>query len=126
MNAGSILKHGMFLVGYPSFTFRKDIWEKLGGVDETLRIVGDFDFVSRVTECGPVLLHPDIVYARGTHDSNLSGNRIEMYLEDALVRSRFCQNLPTAKTPALSEPWSSIAYGLFTTSVRRVCSSNRF
>ncbi len=89
-----ILRNGMFLIGYPSFMFRRSDWERSGGINEQLKIVGDFDFACRLAQQGRILLHPEVVYYRRNHANNLSGNRVAMYLEDAAVRARLLSESP--------------------------------
>lgn len=91
---GRILRRGMFLVGFPSLMFRRSAWEQVGGIDERWKIVGDFDFLCRLVSTGGLGLQSSTVYYRRNHADNLSGRRVEMYLEDARVRDRLLSQPP--------------------------------
>jgi glycosyltransferase involved in cell wall biosynthesis len=86
----SILSNGMFLVGFPALMFRKKALEEIGGVNENLRIVGDFDLLCRISEVGKIVIHDDIVYMRGGNENSLSqSNVMEMLREEYCVRRQF-------------------------------------
>jgi hypothetical protein len=59
-------------MGYPAFTFRRSLWKKRGGVDASLRIASDVEFLCWLCLQGNalVLLRPG--YARRDHAANLS------------------------------------------------------
>jgi len=82
-----LLKHGCFVIGFPGFTFRKTIWERSGGIDESLRIA-DHDFLCRISKYGSVAWVPTINYLRRIHDSNLSGDRLTVGWEFVKVATR--------------------------------------
>jgi len=66
-----LLKHWNFVIGYPGFVFRREMWARKGGVDERYRIGSDFDFVCWLASRGAIGLIPRIGYVRREHDSNL-------------------------------------------------------
>jgi GT2 family glycosyltransferase len=98
---GRILRRGMFLVGFPSLMFRRSAWEQVGGIDESWKIVGDFDFLCRLVSTGGLGLQSSTVYYRRNHADNLSGRRVEMYLEEARVRDRLLSQPPLQDDRAL-------------------------
>ena len=81
------VEHGMFLNGFPSMLFRKSAWEQLKGIDETLRITGDFDFSCRLAEQFHVGLISTTVYCQRAHDANLTKRKVAMLTEDMIVRA---------------------------------------
>ncbi len=80
------LEWGMFLNGFPSMLFRRSAWKSLGGINESLRITGDFDFSMRLAEKFRIGLLAAPVYCQLSHDSNLSKRRGAMLDEDMRVR----------------------------------------
>jgi glycosyltransferase involved in cell wall biosynthesis len=89
-----LVQHNNFLGGYPGFVFRRSMWEEKGGVDESLRIAGDTEFLGWLFQQGPVALVPEIGYRRRVHDSNACGNVPLMFGESIRVIARLLQTSP--------------------------------
>lgn len=51
-----LLKHGNCVGGFPGFTFRRDDWHALGGLDERLAAAADFDLLCRLCQRGRVAM----------------------------------------------------------------------
>lgn len=132
---GRILRHGMFLVGFPSLMFRRTAWEQIGGIDEVWKIVGDFDFLCRLVSTGGLGLQSSTVYFRRNHGDNLSGRRVEMYLEDVRVRDRLLSQPPRRDDRALHQAMAEhclwVAYWFredaqYAPALRMLCWARRF
>ncbi len=87
------VQHGMFLNGFPGFVFQKNAWKSVGGINESLRITGDYDFICRLTEKGTLALVDEVVYCQRSHQSNLSKQTIRMEIEDLHVRAYWVKRL---------------------------------
>ncbi len=70
-----LLEHGCFLMGFPGFTFRRQAWKAIGGIDESLRIA-DHGFLCGLATQGPAAFIERVNYLRRIHDSNVSGDRL--------------------------------------------------
>jgi glycosyltransferase involved in cell wall biosynthesis len=80
---------GNYLIGYPGFVFRKQHWQRKGGVDERLPVGSDYDFVCWLCLQGRVAFLPSIHYLRREHHANVCNNRLKMHLDLARVRGRY-------------------------------------
>jgi glycosyltransferase involved in cell wall biosynthesis len=85
---GLLLKLWNFVIGYPGLLFRRRDWARKGGLDESLTIASDYDFVCWLSTQGEVGYVPRIQYLRRGHDANLSESP-KTYVEVARVRARY-------------------------------------
>jgi glycosyltransferase involved in cell wall biosynthesis len=88
-----LLLHGNYVVGYPGFVFRRDSWKRKGGLDETLRISSDYDFLCWLCLGGAVGFIPRILCLRRIHERNLSATGIRGYLELARLVVRYVEEV---------------------------------
>lgn len=95
-----LVRHNNFFGGYPAFTFPRRAWERVGGVDETLKIAGDLDFIGRLLSAGSGVLTDAIGYDRRWHDSNASKRSLLLELEGAAVRAGMLAELPELREDA--------------------------
>jgi glycosyltransferase involved in cell wall biosynthesis len=88
---GLLWGYGNFIVGYPGFVFRRQLWQRNGGLDEHLRVASDYDFLRYLCQCGPVGFVPDKLFLRRTHGGNLSvGNQSrDLVLQEFMIDQRF-------------------------------------
>jgi hypothetical protein len=89
-----LLWKNCFISGYPGFTFRKRDWSARAGVDTSLRIASDYDFLCWLATCGNVGYCPESLYARRIHLSNLTYDHLQTNLDGALVRERYLSARP--------------------------------
>lgn len=61
-----------FFGGFPGFMFRRKAWEQKAGLDESLLIGADFEFLCWLCTQGDVALIPEIMYQRQEHGGNIS------------------------------------------------------
>lgn len=64
-------------IGAPSPVFRKDAWQRCGGIDESLWYTADWDFWLKLTAFGPSYYHDTVTTAFRIHGDSLtaSGSR---------------------------------------------------
>jgi glycosyltransferase involved in cell wall biosynthesis len=84
-----LMKHGCFVLGFPGFVFRRRDWTERGGLDETLRIASDYDFLCDLSTRGPVAFVPRTAYSRREHGANLSGDLRQTSVEFGTVLLRY-------------------------------------
>jgi len=70
-----LIQLGNFLCGYPGFMFRRSACENIGGVDESLRIASDHEFLCWLCRTGDLAVLPRVHYLRRMHDQNLTRMR---------------------------------------------------
>jgi glycosyltransferase involved in cell wall biosynthesis len=99
-----IVNTGTFVVGFPGFLFRKNVWERKGGVNESLRIAVDLDFLCWMVQHESCVLIPEIGYFRREHDGNACGNRPLLFVELARVLAATVSALPESQRGPLAEP----------------------
>jgi glycosyltransferase involved in cell wall biosynthesis len=112
-----LLLRNNILMGYPAFTFRRDLWARRGGVDTSLRMASDYDLLCWLCLQGDVLFLPHTHYHRRLHDRNLSLNGYRMILETFRVRTRYvpaCRPLRVAgpDRDALQAEYQASAYAM--------------
>ncbi len=86
------IKYGNFIMGYPGFLFRREDWQRKGGVNERFRIASDMDFLYWLSTRGPLALIERVHYLRRWHGGNLTRhsqfNPIEVTLLKGLCAAR--------------------------------------
>ena len=93
-----------------AFVFRRDIYNKIGGFNESFPVLGDWDFNLRFlseADIGVIQLPLANYHHRDRGDTSILGNSViagrEKHLEySAVVRNRFARNLLHSNQPALS------------------------
>ena len=80
------LLEGHCVIGFPGFLFRRAGWLSRGGINERLRIAGDYDFLCWLCNQGDALYVPRIHYHRRLHGDNLTTENVAMRVEMARVR----------------------------------------
>jgi hypothetical protein len=83
-----LLRHGNFVMGFPGFTFRRQDWQRKGGISSRYRIGADYDFLTWLCTQGPAVFLPKIQYLRREHAANLCNDRFPMLHDLAAVRAR--------------------------------------
>ena len=89
-----------------AFLFRRSIYEKVGGFDEGLPVLGDWDFNLRVLAVGNIAVIPDAlanyhhrdVNSVGLFSNSVIGGRNKHVEFDAVVRNAFLRNAEKAGT----------------------------
>jgi len=71
-----LLRHGNFIIGYPGMVFRREDWQRKGGLDERLSIASDYEFFCWLCLQGGVGFMDRVHYLRRFHATNLC-NRVE-------------------------------------------------
>jgi glycosyltransferase involved in cell wall biosynthesis len=84
-----LLQHGNCVGGFPGFTFRRDDWGAVGGLDERLAAAADYDFLCRLCRGGRVAMVPAVHYLIRIHDGNLSRNRLRCYTDELETMTKF-------------------------------------
>lgn len=82
-------EEGNYVFGFPGFIFRRKDWLRKGGLDESLRIGSDYDFLCWLSGQGPVGFFAEIFYLRREHGKNLSKHVALMWEEFYRVRDRY-------------------------------------
>jgi len=67
-----LFMHGNFVIGYPAFMFRRQLWERKGELDEGMRIASDYDLLCTLCFFGHAGFTPEGLFLRRSHDRNLS------------------------------------------------------
>jgi glycosyltransferase involved in cell wall biosynthesis len=88
-----LLLRGNFVTGYPGFMFRRQALAA-GGLDESLRIASDYDFLCRLSARQDVVFIPAVHYLRRVHQGNLCRSVGAMRREVSRVRARFLASEP--------------------------------
>jgi glycosyltransferase involved in cell wall biosynthesis len=83
-----------YVNGFPAFTFRRSAWEAIGGVDESLTIAGDYNFLCDLARQSDFAYFPELTYLRRDHDASATRDRMRMNLEGARVRERHYHAVP--------------------------------
>jgi glycosyltransferase involved in cell wall biosynthesis len=89
-----LLRRGNYLYGYPAFMFRRSWWERKGGVDESLRISSDYEFLVWLCTQGDLAVVLEPQYVRRLHGHNVTRASILMDLDVARVRARYLPQSP--------------------------------
>ena len=89
-----LLWKNCFISGYPGFTFRKRDWSAKAGVDTSLKIASDYDFLCWLSSCGNAGYSPEPLYRRRIHEDNVTGNHLQTNLEGAAIRERYLSAHP--------------------------------
>lgn len=71
-----LLNHGNCIGGFPGFTFRRDDWQTMGGIDQRLVAAADYDLLCLLCQRGRVAMVPRVQYLHRVHENNLSGTRL--------------------------------------------------
>jgi len=89
-----------FFGGFPGFMFRRSAWERKGGLDESLVIGADFEFLCWLCTQGAVGLIPEIHYQRHEHGANISRSTgIRGHLDVIKVLLRYADTAGAPETP---------------------------
>jgi hypothetical protein len=83
-----VLLVGGGVFGYPAFMFRREAWQRKGGVDESLRTSSDYDLLVWLSTNGRIAAIPEFHYRRRLHTSNITRDLLPCYLEQAAVQAR--------------------------------------
>jgi GT2 family glycosyltransferase len=85
--AGRLMWFGPQLISQPAMLFRREVFEKLGGLDESLRWAFDLDLLLKMSRLGELEMVPETVAAYRWHQEALSvGSRRGSVKEASLVR----------------------------------------
>lgn len=107
--AVSLLRFGPDLIPQPGALFRRDIFEKVGGLDQKLRFAFDFDLFIKLSKEGKFFCINQTLANFRWHPHSLSvGQRGESVKEASLVRLR---HLPFLVRP-IALFWEPIVMGL--------------
>lgn len=79
----ALLVHGNYVIGYSGFMFRKIDWQQCGGLDESMRVASDYDFLCRLLQQKPLAWVPQKLFRKRVHSQNLSAREMDM-LSDML------------------------------------------
>ncbi len=88
-----LLLHGMFVLGYPGFIFRRRAWLERE-IDESFVIGSDYDFLCWLCSQGPAAYVPAVHYCRKEHEDNLSRRTLTMDMEVFRVRRHYAATVP--------------------------------
>ncbi len=118
-----LINHGNCIGGFPGFMFRRDDWQKIGGIDESIVAAADYDLLCRLCRTGDVALVPEVHYLYRFHDENLSGSRILCYADqiETLAKFAHCGAWPNAS----SEVRQAIAQNLYRLAILSGTSGSR-
>ena len=81
-----LMRYGMIPLGFPGFTFRRSVFDEVGGVNEGLRVAGDYDLLCRMMRVSDCFVAPVTGYLRRIHENNITRHRGLMYLELNRIR----------------------------------------
>jgi glycosyltransferase involved in cell wall biosynthesis len=92
------LNHSNCVGGFPAFTFRRDDWQRVGGIDEQLAAAADYDLLCRLCQRGQVARVPKVHYLYRFHHGNLSGSQILCQTDEIETLAKYadCGAWPTA------------------------------
>jgi glycosyltransferase involved in cell wall biosynthesis len=99
-----LLDHGNIVRGYPAFLFRKESWKKKGGLDESLQIASDYEFLFWLCREGGAYFFDEAHYKRRIHDRNLSWKR-NVSAEVAKVKLKYSEKNLERFTQYLRYSW---------------------
>jgi glycosyltransferase involved in cell wall biosynthesis len=93
-----LLNHGNCVGGFPGFTFRRDDWQRVGGLDERLAAAADYDLLCRLCQRGQVARVPEVHYLFRFHNGNLSRSQILCQTDEIETRAKYadCGAWPAA------------------------------
>ncbi len=74
-------------------TYRKSVFDAVGGFDENMLSGGDYDMALRVVECFKIQLVPEFLYRYRIHRRNISGGGPLQTVSFLLNRRRICRKL---------------------------------
>lgn len=77
-----------FVHGASNIAFRKEVWSKLGGFNDTFSIAWDLDFAIRSCTLGDLGFINKIIQSHRVHSRNLSKNVLQERREVAALRSK--------------------------------------
>jgi glycosyltransferase involved in cell wall biosynthesis len=111
-----LLQNNIF-IGYPAFTFRRDLVVRRGGVDSSLGIASDYDLLCWLCLHGDAVFLAHAHYRRRLHDRNLTRNRYGNIVETFRVRTRYVRKCPAlraagADRAALQNEYLAVAYAM--------------
>ena len=99
-----ILPWGPDLVPQPGMLIRREAWEAVGGLDESLRFAMDLDLLLKLKRWGPLVAVPRIVSTFRWHVESLTvSDRTASLAESEAVKRRY---LPKALIP-LAPAWEA-------------------
>lgn len=85
-----LLEHGNFTVGFPALVFHRSLWSPKRGIDETLRIAADLDWVAHLASQSDAVVLGEILYLRREHRANLSESvPVEVTLDVIRILRRY-------------------------------------
>jgi len=87
-----LMRHGNFVIGWPGFVFRRSALTSGCGIDESLRIAADFDFLCQLAIRGSAIYLDGVHYLRREHANNMCRQEIDMHMEVARVRARYLRH----------------------------------
>lgn len=77
----ALIRRNNFVGGFPGFTFRRDHWEQVGGLNERLSLAADYDLLCSLCRMGDVAVIPEVQYVHRVHAENLSRRRLRLYTD---------------------------------------------
>jgi glycosyltransferase involved in cell wall biosynthesis len=118
----NLLVKNNFFKGYPAFTFRRSDWMRRSGVDATLRIASDYEFLCWLCLQGDAVFMPQPGYLRREHQQNLS--RINKYVVDGFldrfrVLTRYIPRCPALRGRVADRNYLQNEYATFAYWVKR-------
>ena len=100
-----ILPWGPDLVPQPGMLIRREAWQAVGGLDESLRFAMDLDLLLKLKRWGPLVSVPRIVSTFRWHAESLTvSDRTASLAESEAVKRRYLPNFLLPVAPAWEAP----------------------
>ena len=100
-----ILPWGPDLVPQPGMLIRREAWQAVGGLDESLRFAMDLDLLLRLKRRGPLVSVPRIVSTFRWHAESLTvSDRTTSLAESEAVKRRYLPKVLLPVAPAWESP----------------------
>ena len=86
----------------PSAMVRKDLFDKVGGIDSHFRVAEDYDLFLKIAEISTVAAIDEVCCLYRIHDSNLSHKDYSLTFDESIqLISRYAELMPLASRKAL-------------------------
>jgi hypothetical protein len=89
-----LLTHGNFIIGYPAVLIRRALWQRKGGLDESLKIASDYEFFCWLCLQGDAAFIDQVHYLRRQHGANLCNRWDATKMEAYEVQARYLAQHP--------------------------------
>ena len=105
-----LLKFGPDLIPQPASLFSREAFERIGGLNERLKLAFDLDLFIRLAQVGNVKFVPKVFASYRWHESSLSSsNKVASRLESRSVRTSHLPPLLRLLSPAWEIPMEFLA-----------------